>query len=184
MAAGRRRSTLFVEGLGQHSIRVRLSRNTLTDSELNHKKIEFSVDKVSGPASSACLRLHLPAARVRLDNALVTADPLHNKEPTRSFISSVSPDQAERLGRAVRAHWSVENKNHHKRDHHVWQEDRHRHRHRHRRGNIARNLALTRNALLAIIPFDEDKNLPSLIVDYQDRKQLAVDLILKATPFP
>ncbi len=106
--------------------------------------------------------------------------PANRHEHTRSFISSVPPDQAERLGHAVRAHWSVENKNHHKRDHHVWQEDRH----RHRRGNIARNLALTRNALLAIIPFDEDKNLPSLIVDYQDRKQLAIDLIMKATPFP
>ncbi len=99
---------------------------------------------------------------------------------TRSFISSLPADQAERLGRAVREHWSVENKNHHKRDHHVWQEDRH----RHRRVNIAQNLALTRNALLAIIPFDEKNNLPSLIVDYQDRKQLAIDLILKAKPFP
>jgi len=99
---------------------------------------------------------------------------------TRSFISSLLPDQAVRLGQAVREHWSVENKNHHKRDHHVWQEDRH----RHRRVNIAQNLALTRNALLAIIPFDEKKNLPALIVDYQDRKQLAIDLILKATPFP
>ena len=36
----------------------------------------------------------------------------------------------------------------------------------------------------AIIPFDEDRNLPSLIADYQERKQLAIDLILKARPFP
>jgi hypothetical protein len=50
--------------------------------------------------------------------------------------------------------------------------------------NVAQNLAQTRNALLAIIPFDEKNNLPSLIVDYQDRKQLAIDLILKARPFP
>jgi len=101
-------------------------------------------------------------------------------EHTRSFISSLGPDQAERLGWAARTHWSVENKNHHTRDHHVWQEDRH----RHRRVNITQNLALTRNALLAIIPFDEKRNLPSLIVDYQDRKQLAIDLILKARPIP
>jgi hypothetical protein len=40
------------------------------------------------------------------------------------------------------------------------------------------------NALLAIIPFDEKNNLPALIVDYQDRKQLAIDLILKTRPFP
>jgi len=106
--------------------------------------------------------------------------PENQHQHTRSFISSLPPGQAARLGQAVREHWSVENKNHHKRDHHVWQEDRH----RHRRVNIAQNLALTRNALLAIIPFDEKHNLPSLIADYQDRKQLAIDLILKARPFP
>lgn len=106
--------------------------------------------------------------------------PENEHQHTRSFLSSLAPDQAERLGWAARTHWSVENKNHHKRDHHVWQEDRH----RHRRVNIAQNLALTRNALLAIIPFDEEQNLPSLIADYQDRKQLAIDLILKARPFP
>jgi predicted transposase YbfD/YdcC len=106
--------------------------------------------------------------------------PENQHENTRSFISSVSPEEATRLGRAVRTHWSVENKNHHKRDHHVWQEDRH----RHRRANIAQNLALTRNALLAIIPFTEEANLPSLIIDYQHNKQLAVNLILKARPFP
>ena len=74
----------------------------------------------------------------------------------------------------------MENRNHPKRDDSVWQEDRH----RSRRVNVGQNLALTRNALLAIIPFDEKKNLPSLIADYQKRKQLAIDLILKTRPFP
>jgi hypothetical protein len=60
----------------------------------------------------------------------------------------------------------VENRNHDKRDDSVWQEDRH------RRINVAQNLALTRNALLALIPFDET------------RKQLAINLILNARPFP
>ena len=106
--------------------------------------------------------------------------PENEHEHTRSFISSLMPDEGERLGWAARDHWSVENKNHHKRDHHVWQEDRH----RHRRVNIAQNLALTRNALLAVIPFDEKKNLPTLIVDYQNRRQLAIDIIMKAKPFP
>ena len=100
--------------------------------------------------------------------------PENEHEHIRSFISSLTPAEPERLGWATRNHWSVENKNHHKRDDNVWQEDRH----RHRRVNIAQNLALTRNALLAIIPFDEKNNLPSLIVDYQHRKQLAIDLIL------
>ena len=34
--------------------------------------------------------------------------------------------------------------------------------------NVAQNLALTRNALLAMIPFDEKRNLPSLIAEYQE----------------
>ena len=74
----------------------------------------------------------------------------------------------------------MENRNHHKRDDSVWQEDRH----RFRRVNVAQNLALTHNALLAIISFGERKNLPSPIADYQECKQLAIDLILKARPFP
>lgn len=98
----------------------------------------------------------------------------------RHFISSRPSDESVRLGTAVRGHWAVENRNHHKRDDSVWQEDRH----RFRRINVAQNLALTRNALLAIIPFDEKRNLPSLIADYQERKQLGIDLLLKARPFP
>jgi predicted transposase YbfD/YdcC len=98
----------------------------------------------------------------------------------RHFISSVAAENQARLGRAAREHWSIENRNHHKRDDGVWQEDRH----RHRRINVAQNLALTRNALLAIIPFDEKHNLPSLIAYYQERKKLAIDIIPHARPFP
>ena len=98
----------------------------------------------------------------------------------RYFISSLAAGHKKRLGHAARGHWSIENRNHHKRDDSVWQEDRH----RHRRVNLAQNLALTRNALLAVIPFDEERNLPSLIADYQKRKQLAIDLILNARPVP
>jgi hypothetical protein len=98
----------------------------------------------------------------------------------RYFISRRPPEESVRLGTAVREHWSVENRNHHKRDDSVWQEDRH----RFRRVKIAQNLALTRNALLAIIPFDEKNKLPSLIAAYQQRNQLAIHLILKARPFP
>jgi predicted transposase YbfD/YdcC len=96
----------------------------------------------------------------------------------RYFISSLPPDDSAYLGRAVREHWSVENRNHHKRDDSVWQEDRH----RHRRARVAQNLALTRNALLAIIPFDEKRNLPSLIAQYQQSPQLAINLIQHARP--
>jgi predicted transposase YbfD/YdcC len=83
----------------------------------------------------------------------------------RHFISSLPPNDSVRLGKTVCGHWSVENKNHHKRDDSVWQEDRH----RHRRPRVAQNLALTHN-------------LPSLIADYQNRPQLAIDLTLHARP--
>lgn len=96
----------------------------------------------------------------------------------RHFISSLPPDNPAHLGRAVRGHWSVENRNHHKRDDSVWQEDRH----RHRRPRVAQNLALTRNALLAIIPFDEKRNLPSLIAQYQQHPEHAISLILHERP--
>ena len=107
-----------------------------------------------------------------------TSQPGEIHESIRHFISSVEAERDRYLGCAVRGHWSIENRNHHKRDDSVWQEDRH----RHRRVNIAQNLALTRNALLAIIPFDEKRNLPSLIAEYQDDKTRSINLILHAKP--
>lgn len=107
-----------------------------------------------------------------------TKSPDEKKRAQRVFITSLSGENDARLGKIVREHWTVENKNHHKRDDSVWQEDRH----RHRRANVALNLALTRNALLAIIPFDENHNLPSLIEDYQKHPSRAINLILKARP--
>lgn len=72
----------------------------------------------------------------------------------------------------------VENANHYKRDTCQWREDDH----RHRRTNVAQNLALTRNALLAIIPFDEDKNLRSMLSYYHRNESGAIKLILHAKP--
>jgi predicted transposase YbfD/YdcC len=97
----------------------------------------------------------------------------------RHFISSLSAAEEIRLGTWVRGHWSVENCNHHKRDDSVCQEDRH----RFRRTHIAQNLALTRNALLAIISFDEIEA-PLRDRRLSGQKQLAINLILSARPFP
>jgi hypothetical protein len=54
-------NAVIPSGLG--GFRVRLSRNTLTDSELKMKEFELNVDKASGPASSACQSPHSPSAR-------------------------------------------------------------------------------------------------------------------------
>jgi len=82
-------------------------------------------------------------------------EPKTSKSHTRFFLSSLRADEKSRSTSAAREHWSIENRNHYKRDVCAWQEDRH----RHRRPKAALNLALTRNALLAIIPFEQGEPL-------------------------
>jgi hypothetical protein len=107
---------------------------------------------------------------------------LEARSHTRNFLSSLSPgDDPGKLKRAagvIRNHWGVENKNHYKKDTCQWVEDDH----RHRRVNAAQNLALTRNALLAIIPFDETKNLSSWLDTYQSYPARALKLLQQARP--
>ena len=105
-------------------------------------------------------------------------DPQTLKSHTRFFLSSLSVDEKSRSTEAIRGHWSIENRNHHKRDASPWQEDRH----RHRRPNAALNLALTRNALLAIIPFKEGEPLAHFFEYYHRYRREAIKLILSARP--
>lgn len=100
------------------------------------------------------------------------------KSHTRVFLSSLPAQEKSRSTKAVREHWSVENRNHHKRDASAWQEDRH----RHRRPNAALNLALTRNALLAIIPFEQGVPLAHFFELYHRSPSKALNLILTARP--
>lgn len=79
---------------------------------------------------------------------------------------------------AVRQHWSVENRNHYKRDASPWQEDQH----RHRKTNAALNLALTRNILLALIPFEQGEPLAQFFEFYHRHSPQAIHLILNARP--
>ena len=106
-------------------------------------------------------------------------DPLQTqKSHTRYFLSSLSEKEKTRATNAVRQHWSVENRNHHKRDASAWQEDRH----RHRKPNAALNLALTRNVLLALIPFEQGQPLAHFFEDYHRHPRHALRLILKLSP--
>ncbi|MFT6383121.1 MAG: hypothetical protein ACJAXZ_004626, partial [Akkermansiaceae bacterium] len=50
----------------------------------------------------------------------------------------------------------------------------------HRRVNAAQNLALPRNVLLAIIPFDETKKLSSWLDTYQSYPAQALKLLQQA----
>jgi hypothetical protein len=71
------------------------------------------------------------------------------KSETRYFITSLERDErsASRLGEAIRGHWSVENKNHWKRDTSQWKEDASRPRKKVSGGQV---LALLRGAVLRL----------------------------------
>ena len=123
----------------------------------------------------------LPGARCAVT---VQRDWSEKKEPqtlkshTRVFLSSLRAEEKSRSTQAAREHWSIENRNHHKRDASAWQEDRH----RHRRPKAALNLALTRNALLAIIPFQQGEPLAHFFELYHRHPAQALNLILHARP--
>ncbi len=124
----------------------------------------------------------LPFARsavaVRREWQIKNAAETQEKSHVRHFLTSLDPVEKQRIPAAVRGHWSVENLNHYKRDTSLWREDDH----RHRRVNIAQNLALTRNALLAIIPFGADEPLSGWFEIYQRKPAKAIQLILHAAP--
>lgn len=84
------------------------------------------------------------------------------------------------FAKIVRGHWSVENLNHWKRDATYWREDRAPK--RNPRG--AKNLALLRNALLAVIPFERFDSLNDAFDHYRDNRAKSVQLIKSAPPFP
>ncbi len=106
-------------------------------------------------------------------------DPLQmRRHHTRVFLSSLPAGAKARSTRAVREHGSVENRNHHKRDSSAWQEERH----RHRKPNAALNLALTRNVLLALIPFEAGQPLAHFFELYHRHPPPALHLLLKARP--
>ena len=90
------------------------------------------------------------------------------------------PNLASQCLGAVRGHWSVENRNHHKRAASAWQEDRHRR--RQRKPNAALNLALTRNVLLALIPGAEGEPRAHFFERSQRHPPDALRLILKTHP--
>jgi predicted transposase YbfD/YdcC len=106
-------------------------------------------------------------------------DPLQTqKSHTRHFLCSLAVGEKKRAVVAVRQPWSVENRNHYKRHASAWQEDRH----RHRKPNAALNLALTRNVLLALIPFEEGEPLAQFFEHYHRHPAYALRLILKGHP--
>ena len=115
---------------------------------------------------------------VRREWVFINEENAETQRHDRYFLTSIAADQGLIIARDVRGHWSIENKNHYKKDTCFWREDDH----RHRRVNAAQNLALLRSALMAIIPFDETQTLGDYLDQYRDQPQLAIKLIQNAHP--
>lgn len=103
------------------------------------------------------------------------------KSETRHYITSLEESEAShlRLAEIARGHWSVENKNHWKKDATQWREDRG----VRRNAKGAKNLALLRNAILAIIPHDSHASLNQAFLHYADHRAEAIRLIKQTTPY-
>jgi len=122
--------------------------------------------------------IHLTKEEREVLKEALKAGDLEIKTHDRYFISSHPTEKAKEIAKQARTHWSVENKNHYKKDVSLWVEDDH----RHRRINAAQNLALMRSALLAIIPFDEKQTLNDCLESYAKNPHLVIRLIQKSRP--
>ena len=102
------------------------------------------------------------------------------KMSVRIFGTSHRPEEKSQaqLGKMIREHWSVENLNHWKRDATNWREDRS----PKRSARGAKNLALLRNALLAVIPFERYRSLNDAFETYLRYPHMAVSLLRSAKP--
>jgi hypothetical protein len=100
----------------------------------------------------------------------------------RLFGTSIEVDTktVAQIMRIIREHWSVENLNHWKRDATYWREDRAPK--RNPRG--AKNLALLRNALLTVIPFEVFDSINDAFDYYRDNRGESLKIIKTASPYP
>ena len=94
---------------------------------------------------------------------------------TSHTVEEKTPAQ---FARIIRGQWSVENLNHWKRDATYWREDRA----PKRNAKGAKNLALLRNALLAVIPFERFDSLNDAFDHYRDHRAKSLQLIKTAPP--
>jgi hypothetical protein len=101
------------------------------------------------------------------------------KQETRHFILSIEEGECShaRLAQIGREHWSVENKNHWRRDATRWREDRS----VRRKPKGAKNLALLRGAILALIPPKKFTSLNAAFDHYSENRTEALRL-LNQTP--
>ncbi len=102
------------------------------------------------------------------------------KQETRHFILSIEQGEATlvRLARIGREHWSVENKNHWRHDATRRREDRS----VRRKPKGAKNLALLRGAILALIPQEKFSSLNAAFDHYAEHHAEALRLLTQTVP--
>ena len=95
----------------------------------------------------------------------------------RLFITSLTPQEADaqQLGRIIRGHWGIENRNHWRRDA-CWGEDS---RCRMRNANAACALALLRSALLLPALTSGARNLPDVAERCAGNRRFSLNLLNK-----
>ena len=123
-----------------------------------------------------------PAARqlVRSTREWVETHSDELKSETRYFITSIERGErsAAQLAQAIRGHWSVENKNHWKRDTALWKEDASRPRKKASGGQV---LALLRGAILRLHDLETFESLNAGF-HYHSAKPWAALRLLKTPP--
>jgi predicted transposase YbfD/YdcC len=153
-----------------------------SDIQTGHGRIEWRELRVCGFDLDRAI---FPGARQVVSITRFHCDKQHAgdfKSETRHFITSLRECDAShaRLAEIGRKHWSVENKNHWRKDATVWREDRG----PRRKPRGAKNLALLRNAILALIDPDRHDSLNQAFIHYADHRAEALRLITNTAPLP
>lgn len=152
-----------------YKTKIESSHGRIERRELRRVNIEDSINTFSGAQQYLSVTRYYTEKKTGAE-----------KTDTRHFITSLSNEEAppKRLASLVREHWSIENKNHWRRDASNWREDR-----SYRRNpKGAKNLSLLRGALLCIIPFEEHDSLNMAFEHYGAHKGEAMRLLKKARP--
>lgn len=124
-----------------------------------------------------------PGARqlIRITREWTEGKSVELKSETRYFITNLECDDrsAARLAQAIRGHWSVENKNHWKRDTSLWKEDASRPRKKASGGQV---LALLRGAILRLHDAEAFESLNASFHHHSAKPQAALRLLKTSPP--
>ena len=166
--------------LAQHKLGTAVPDEWVSDWEKDHGRIErrllAQVDLDQDIS-------RFPGARqlVRSIREWIEGKSGELKSETRYFITSLEREErsAARLAQAIRGHWSVENKNHWKRDTSLWKEDASRPRKKASGGQV---LALLRGAILRLHDAEAFESLNAGFHHHSAKPHAALRLLKTSPP--